>query len=184
MTISTLLILAVCMSYMNLGYSPALQKSVVAQWLEHSTGVQNVIGSNPVGYSVFFGSFYVSGKLPTYVSPKPAFCLKWELRVNVGLGGGLGGQFPRKVKWSDFSLSSARDMLITSLLKNPSCILKLNTHTIIFKAQRNWKGDLFQPFTLCLSDDNSLGGGSGGRNRWSRLQGSWDWENHSLCPTH
>ena len=169
MTISTLLILAVCMSYINLGYSPALQKSVVAQWLEHSTGVQNVIGSNPVGDSVFFGSFYVSGKLPTYRSPKPAFCLKWELRVNVGLGGGLGGQFPRKVKWSDFSLSSARDMLITSLLKNPSCILK---------------GDLFQPFTLCLSDDNSLGGGSGGRNRWSRLQGRWDWENHSLCPTH
>ena len=25
-----------------------------AQWLEHPTGVQNLIGSIPVGYSVFF----------------------------------------------------------------------------------------------------------------------------------
>ena len=64
MTISTLLILAVCMSYMNLGYSPALQKSIVAQWLEHSTGVQNVIGSNPVGDSVFLDHFMFLGNCP------------------------------------------------------------------------------------------------------------------------
>ena len=76
MTISTLLILAVCMSYMNLEYSPALQKFVIAQWLEHPTGVRNVIGSIPVRDSFFFGSFYVSGKLSTYPSPKPAFCPK------------------------------------------------------------------------------------------------------------
>ena len=34
------------------------------------------------------GSLYVSGKLPTYPSPKPTFFLKWELSVNVGLGEG------------------------------------------------------------------------------------------------
>ena len=32
------------------------------------------------------GSSSVSGKLPTYPSPKPTFCPKWELSVNVGLG--------------------------------------------------------------------------------------------------
>ena len=31
------------------------------------------------------GSFYVSGKLPTYPSAKPAFCPKWEVSVNIGL---------------------------------------------------------------------------------------------------
>ena len=34
------------------------------------------------------GSLYVSGKLPTYPSPNPTFCLKWEVSVNVGLGEG------------------------------------------------------------------------------------------------
>ena len=29
-----------------------------------------------------------SGKLPTYPSPKPTFCLKREVSVNVGLGEG------------------------------------------------------------------------------------------------
>ena len=42
----------------------------------------------------FWGSFYVSGKLPTYPSSKPAFCPKWEESVNVGLGEGLVGSFP------------------------------------------------------------------------------------------
>ena len=31
-----------------------------------------------------FGSSYVSGKLPTYPSPTPKFCPKWEVSVNVG----------------------------------------------------------------------------------------------------
>ena len=30
----------------------------------------------------------VSGKLPTFLSPKPIFFLKWEGSVNVGLGDG------------------------------------------------------------------------------------------------
>ena len=34
------------------------------------------------------GSLHVSGKLPTYPSPKPTFCPKWEVSVNVGLGEG------------------------------------------------------------------------------------------------
>ena len=35
----------------------------------------------------------VSGKLPTYPSPKPTFCLKWEVGVNVGLRDGYAGRF-------------------------------------------------------------------------------------------
>ena len=31
---------------------------------------------------------YFSGKLPTYPSPKPAFCPKWKVSVYVGLGEG------------------------------------------------------------------------------------------------
>ena len=34
------------------------------------------------------GSLYVSGKVPTYPSPKPTFCPKWEESVNGGLGEG------------------------------------------------------------------------------------------------
>ena len=35
----------------------------------------------------------VSGKLPTYPSPKPTFCPKWEVSVDVGLGEGWVGSF-------------------------------------------------------------------------------------------
>ena len=35
-----------------------------------------------------FGSFYVSGKLPTYPSPKPTLTLSSYLGQNVGLGEG------------------------------------------------------------------------------------------------
>ena len=31
-------------------------------------------------------SSYISGKLPTYPSPKPTFCPEREVSVNVGLG--------------------------------------------------------------------------------------------------
>ena len=37
---------------------------------------------------VFPESIEVSGKLPSYPSPKPTFCLKREVSVNVGLGEG------------------------------------------------------------------------------------------------
>ena len=36
----------------------------------------------------FPGLLNVSGKLPTYPSPKPIFFFKWEGGVNVGLGEG------------------------------------------------------------------------------------------------
>ena len=35
------------------------------------------------GSSHFLGSLYVYGKLPTYPSPKPTFCPKWEVSVDV-----------------------------------------------------------------------------------------------------
>ena len=38
--------------------------------------------------NVTFGLFYVSGKLPTYPSPKPTFILTSDLRQNVGSGEG------------------------------------------------------------------------------------------------
>ena len=44
-----------------------------------------------------FGSLYVSGKLPTYPSPKPTFCPKWEVSVKCWLRGGVGWQFPSNV---------------------------------------------------------------------------------------
>ena len=37
--------------------------------------------------------FPVSGKLLTHPSPKPTFCPKQGVSVNVGLGQGVGGQF-------------------------------------------------------------------------------------------
>ena len=39
------------------------------------------------------GSLYVSGKLPTYPSPKPTFFPKWEESVKFGLAEGLVGGF-------------------------------------------------------------------------------------------
>ena len=39
---------------MNLVYGFVHQESLIAQWLEHLTGVRKVIGSTPVGDSDFF----------------------------------------------------------------------------------------------------------------------------------
>ena len=36
-------------------------------------------------FGSIFGSLYISGKLPTYPSPKPTFCLKWKVSVDVGI---------------------------------------------------------------------------------------------------
>ena len=38
--------------------------------------------------------WYVSGKVPTYPSPKPTFCPKREVSFDDGLGKGLVGSFP------------------------------------------------------------------------------------------
>ena len=40
---------------------------------------------------------YVSRNIPTYPSPKPTFCLEWEVSVKCRLREGVGGQFPRNV---------------------------------------------------------------------------------------
>ena len=46
-----------------------------------------------------YESLYVSENLPTYPSPKPTFCPKWEVRVNVSLGRGReAGKNARYVK--------------------------------------------------------------------------------------
>ena len=51
-------------------------------------------------HRILIRSLCVSGKLATYPSLKPTFCLKWEVSVNVGLGEGWkGGKFPRNVWW-------------------------------------------------------------------------------------
>ena len=46
-------------------------------------------------YIGLFTQGYVSGKLPTFSSPKPTFCPKWEVSVKVGLGKGQVGSFPK-----------------------------------------------------------------------------------------
>ena len=65
----------------------------------------------PVWISFFHrenGSLYVSGKLPTYPSPKPTFL--WEVSVCVGGGGGWGG------KGANWAFSQKR--MMTQIEKN------------------------------------------------------------------
>ena len=48
------------MSYMNCVYGTASHESFVAQWLEHPTGAQKVIGSTTVADShIFLSSIYM-----------------------------------------------------------------------------------------------------------------------------
>ena len=53
----------------------------------------------------FFGSVYVSRKLPTYPSPKPTLTLSSHLGQNDGLGE-VGGQFPKNLNSSPFFINS------------------------------------------------------------------------------
>ena len=46
-------------------------------------------------------SLYVSGKLPSYPSPKLTFCPKWEVSANVDLGRGRWGSFGREQSPTD-----------------------------------------------------------------------------------
>ena len=46
---------------------------------------------------IHLGSLYVSGKLPTYPSPKLTLTLNFSLKEKCWLRGGVGGQFPRNV---------------------------------------------------------------------------------------
>jgi len=49
------------------------------------------------------GSLYLSGKLPTYPSPKPTLTLTSHLGQNVGLGEGCVGRFPETYNDNDVS---------------------------------------------------------------------------------
>ena len=49
---------------------------------------------------LILGSLKVSGKLPTYPSPKPIFCPKRGVSVTVGLGEGQVGSFPGSIQVS------------------------------------------------------------------------------------
>ena len=73
------------------------------------------------------GSLYISGNLSTYPSPKPTFCFKWEVNVNVGLGEGLVG------RW--FVLAEEIWLISYSYLcKSTLCVVR---HKVMTSAQ-NW----------------------------------------------
>ena len=61
--------------------------SLGSLWVTH---LSHKKGKNKKGNSLFHQKFAisVSGKLPTYPSPKPSFFPKRELSVNVSLGEG------------------------------------------------------------------------------------------------
>ena len=68
----------------------------------------------------------LSGKLPTYPSPKTTFCPKWEESINVGLGDGWVGSFPEKcdphnilcTNMATLSLVRRCGFALTSVLNN------------------------------------------------------------------
>ena len=60
------------------------------------------------------GSLYISRKLPTYPSPKPTFCPKWEVSVKVGLGEGKVSSFSGT--YNDQSVSCPDSVFIWSFL--------------------------------------------------------------------
>ena len=73
----------------------------------------------PFHYLLLNGSLYVSGKLPTYPSPKPTFCPKWEVSVNVGLGEGWVGSTPICRSSSVFELDSIVNF-VCSMFSQPN----------------------------------------------------------------
>ena len=84
--------------------------SFVAQWLEHPTGIQKVIGSIPIGYSEFFFvpcSWHVDHII------SHCFCIWSNLSVTdsgfqVGWGPGLENRFSHpfglEIRWNPGSL--------------------------------------------------------------------------------
>ena len=83
-----------------------------------------------------FGSLYVSGKLPTYPSPKPIFCPKWEVSVNVELGKGLVVSFPETCcGWVQLS----NDVLqkIEKILNPTTSPPHITYHRIVCETPRN-----------------------------------------------
>ena len=65
--------------FLRLYYSQGVQRLHIQAFLEKSfwnNSLKKV------------GSSSISGRLPSYPSPKPKFCPKWEVGLNVGLGEG------------------------------------------------------------------------------------------------
>ena len=79
-----------------------------------------------------FGSLYISGKLPSYPSPRPTFTLTFHLEKNVGLREGLvepsrgGGGALRRVRWLREGKCEAEPLLplLSCFYFFSSCLLK------------------------------------------------------------
>ena len=84
------------------------------------------------------GLFYVTflGKLPTYASPKPSnINAYFSLGAKCWLRGGVGGQFPRNVKWSGNSCFDAMRELSRRGKLNGWFRKELSLKTIFFVAK-------------------------------------------------
>ena len=60
----------------------------ISHWKSNRTERELLITNMAWDNLNIFSVHYVSGKLPIYPFPKPTFCPKWEVSVNVGLGEG------------------------------------------------------------------------------------------------
>ena len=85
--------------------------------------------------SVYWRIIAVSGKLPTYPSPKPTLTPTCHLRQNVVLGEEAGGQFPRNIKW-----------LLSNALENMKCSQKDSKQSFMQNWSKNRKLTM-QPVT-------------------------------------
>ena len=56
-------------------------------------GVQSTLSKKDTTHNVTILEECLPEKLPTYPSPKPTICPKWEVSLNVSLGEGYVGSF-------------------------------------------------------------------------------------------
>ena len=79
------------------GYTKTLNYPIVTliQLLLNNQQVTLTIKRQAIQYTIKFGSLYVSGKLPTYPSPKQN--TSFSLRAKFWLKGGVRGQFTRNI---------------------------------------------------------------------------------------
>ena len=79
------------------------------------------------------GLLYVSGKLPTYPSPKPTLTLTSHLRQNGGLAEGLVGRSPETYSGTPpYGQLGNKD---TSLLQHLFLAARQNGHTFSYKKK-------------------------------------------------
>ena len=79
------------------GYTKTLNCPIITliQLLLNNQQVTLTIKRPAIQYTKKFGSLYISGKLPTYPSPKQN--TSFSLRAKFWLKGGVGGQFTQNV---------------------------------------------------------------------------------------